>query len=217
MAMFGYGTTFGNDETTGEGSVSRYYVLTNEGGPLSGDVFRGFRKYNVLDYRSPVDTFDLRSIHGAIGYANQLVARGYQGKEVRADEVTIAVLRAYQDEQVVEVFEGLKARDTLVEGDAPGIYWLTKEASNLPLQIVIMGELEGDDNLLWRSLSDRTSRADMEQTIRWVHQLEGERRKDGRTYIDTLMRENPAVALELLDDPELAGMVCDILGPSESA
>jgi hypothetical protein len=220
MATYDHGIPSGLGKTMGmrDEPTSRYYILTNKGKPMSGDVYAGFRKYNVLDYRSPVETFDMSAIDDAIDYANRLIEHGMQGEPVGADEVTVSVFRAYQNARVIEVFEELRSRDALVEGDAPGIYRLSPAVSNLPVQIVIMGELEGEDNLFWRALSDKANKSDMEQAIRRVYMLEDEQRAgDGRTYIETILRGNPDLALEIFDDAEMAYMLCDILGLGEKA
>ena len=135
-----------------------FLFISNGDKPLQGDVFKHFKKYNVLEYKRPDDPINMRVIHKVLGYANFFIGIAGREGEVPENEVTIAIFRATKN---AKLFESLESAGALVKGDAPGVYCLTKEVTNLPFQIVITSELEGDENRYWRALTDQVTVSDL--------------------------------------------------------
>ena len=64
-----------------------------------------------------------------------------------------------------ELFREMEKKGSLEKDDVPGIYHV-KGITDLPFQIVITSELEGEGYAAYRALTDRAEEADVEQILR---------------------------------------------------
>ncbi|MDO4805880.1 MAG: hypothetical protein Q4A07_01395 [Coriobacteriales bacterium] len=65
------------------------------------------------------------------------------------------------------LFERMEREGTLVRGEVPGIYRV-RGYTDLPFQVVVTGELEGEGYAAFRALTDRADEADVERIIEGV-------------------------------------------------
>jgi len=75
--------------------------------------------------------------------------------------VTLSVFRARKNRKT---FSDLEARGILSPTDVPGIYRVS-QITDLPLQIVITDELQGDEYTAYRAFSDRAKQDDIMQLM----------------------------------------------------
>ena len=81
--------------------------------------------------------------------------------DVETDQVTISIFRAVKNP---DLFDEMEEQGTLVRDDIPGIYHV-QGITDLPFQIIITGELQGEEYAAYRALTDRAAEADVEQII----------------------------------------------------
>ena len=60
-----------------------FLFISNGDKPLRGDVFKHFKKFNVLEYKRPDDPINMRVIHKVLGYANFLIGFQVRGRGAR--------------------------------------------------------------------------------------------------------------------------------------
>lgn len=128
------------------------------------EIFRIFRKINILEYKNPHDALNRRVIRKVCGYANLYIGVAEHGGERPEDQVTVSIFRASKNP---ELFEAMEKDGTLVRGEIPGIYHV-KGYTNLPFQIIITGELEGEEYAVYRALTDKADEADVVRIIEIV-------------------------------------------------
>lgn len=124
-------------------------------------IFRIFRKINILEYKNPHDSLNERVIRKVCGYANLYIGAAERDGERPADRVTISIFRAVKNP---ELFEEMEKDGTLVRDEIPGIYHV-KGYTDLPFQIIITGELEGEEYAAYRALTDKAEKADVESIL----------------------------------------------------
>ena len=124
-------------------------------------IFRIFRKINILEYKNPHDSLNERVLRKVCGYANLYIGIAEHEGERPADQVTISIFRAVKNP---ELFEEMEKDGTLVKGEIPGIYHV-KGYTDLPFQIIITGELKGEEYAAYRALTDKADEADVERII----------------------------------------------------
>jgi hypothetical protein len=186
-----------------------FLFISNGDKPLQGDVFKHFKKFNVLEYKRPDDPINMRVIHKVLGYANFLIGFQERADEVLENEVTVAIFRATKNE---DLFKSLESTGALVKGDASGVYFLTKEVSNLPFQIVITSELEGDENRYWRALAEQTSVVDFEQILNEVREFKDDLQKErGRFFLQLIILKNPKLGDVIGKDGKMHSVLLDIV------
>ena len=137
------------------------------------EIFRIFRKINILEYKNPHDALNRRVIRKVCGYANLYIGVAEHENERPENQVTVSIFRAVKN---AELFEEMEKDGTLVRDRIPGIYHV-KGYTNLPFQIIITGELEGDGYAAYRALTDKADAADVERIIEDIGQEKDEDRK----------------------------------------
>ena len=186
-----------------------FLVTLGEGATLAGDVFRGFTKYNVVEYKGPGATVNSRTLHKVIGYANYLIGIAKGNAYMPADQVTITLLHGGRESRHLK---SLLRDGSLVKGSAPGVYWLTKEVSNLPFQVVVTCELEGDENVFLRALSEHPLKEDLELIVRTVHGCTDETAYEyGRVYLELLSEKSPEAHDIMKEDKYMCTALMDIV------
>lgn len=125
-------------------------------------VFRMFRKINILEYKNPYDSLNERTIRKVCGYANLYIGTAEHEGDRPAGQVTISIFRVVKNPVL---FRKMERDGTLVKDGISGIYHI-KGMTDLPFQIVITSELEGDAYAAYRALTDRAEKSDVERIMK---------------------------------------------------
>lgn len=133
-------------------------------------VFQKFRRINILEYKNPHDSLNERVLRKVCGYANLYIGMAEHEKDRPSDQVTISIFRAMKPQSL---FNELERRGSLVKEQTPGIYFVTGY-TDIPFQIVITDELEGDEYASYRALTDRAEEADVVQILLSAEQEKNE-------------------------------------------
>ena len=151
-------------------------------------IFRIFRKINILEYKNPHDSLNEWVLRKVCGYANLYIGIAEHEGERPAEQVTVSVFRAVKNP---EMFEEMEKEGVLVRDGTPGIYHV-KGYTNLPFQIIITGELKGDEYAAYRALTDKADEADVERIIEGVGQEKDDAvREHYRVLLRLVMAKNP--------------------------
>ena len=151
-------------------------------------VFRIFRKINILECKNPHDSLNERVLRKVCGYANLYIGIAEHEGERPAEQVTVSIFRAVKN---LEMFEEMEKEGTLVRDGTPGIYHV-KGYTNLPFQIIITGELKGDEYAAYRALTDKVDEADVKRIIEGVGQEKDDAvREHYRVLLQLVIEKNP--------------------------
>ena len=80
-----------------------------------------FRKYNIVEYKSPRDELSIDDLYKTIGYAGLYKGYGKAVDEIPADEMTISIFRHTYPRELFKSLEKLSAK--IVEKDF-GIFYI---------------------------------------------------------------------------------------------
>ena len=152
------------------------------------EIFKIFRKVNILEYKNPHDSLSERVIRKVCGYANLYIGTAEHEGDRPAEQVTVSIFRAVKNP---ELFRNMEENGTLVQSEAPGIYRVVGIA-DLPFQIVITGELKGEEYAAYRALTDRADAVDVEQMIEEIgREKDDTLREHYRVLIKLIIEKNP--------------------------
>ncbi len=112
-------------------------VKKNEGVLIDNALGRGFRKYNIIEYKNPKDELDIDVIWKIIGYAGIYKSLGRTVDEIPANELTMTLVRARRPRKLLRYFE---SQNINVKVNQPGVYEI-KGIINIPLRIVVLKEV----------------------------------------------------------------------------
>ena len=124
------------------------------------------------------------------------------------DQVTVSVFRAVKNP---EMFEEMEEKGTLVRDGTPGIYHV-KGYTDLPFQIIITGELKGDEYAAYRALTDKADEADVERIIEGVGQEKDDAvREHYRVLLQLIIEKNPQFIEAIRRDQIMEDVLMEIV------
>ena len=163
-------------------------LIEDENVRMEKEIFRIFRKFNVIEYKSPRASLNERVLRKICGYACLYVGYSEHEKDIPSDQVTISIFRHKKNNRL---FKQLAEKNRLIESDTKGIYYVTGY-TDFPFQIVITGELEGSEYTAYRALTRGASKADvirlMDDSKMTTDDAEQEHY---RILVSTVLEKNP--------------------------
>ena len=116
---------------------------------LELNIGRLFRKYNIMEYKSPEDYLSIDDYYKGCGYAYFYKANALREDEIKMDEMTITfVCHKYPK----KLSGHLKRRGIIIEKQERGIYYILGES--VPIQWVITSELSEEKNFWLKYLTN---------------------------------------------------------------
>lgn len=113
-----------------------------------GHIFKG---HNIMEYKSPGDAMNIDTYYKTYGYACLYKAAGDTSDAIKADDITISLVR---DGKPSELFQFFKRNGYDITNPFPGIYYVKKDGM-FDTQVIISSELKDDDQIWLRALAPR--------------------------------------------------------------
>ena len=158
------------------------------------EIFRFFRRINVLEYKNPDDDLNERVIRKAVGYANLYISEAKHKGERPSDQVTISIFRS---EQNGKLFKKMEEEGTLKKDAVPGIYHVIG-LTDLPFQIVITSELKGEEYAAYRALKKKADNGDLRRVLDAMRQEKNSKLLEYYWRAFRLMLEKNAEFMDVL-------------------
>lgn len=133
---------------------------------VENEIGRIFRKYNVIEYKSPKDGLTIDDFSKTVGYAYQFKSQGKTVDQIPFDQLTVSVVREGKPE---ELFRSLEKYGFTVEKKFEGIYYVY--GLYLPAQVVVTKELDGEKHRSLRVLSKNALEEDARAFIEEARKL----------------------------------------------
>lgn len=135
--------------------------------PIENEIGRIFKRYNVVEYKSPEDGLSIDDYYKTIGYACLYKGLGATVDQAPAEELAVSIFR---EGYLRELFEALKKQHVEAEERFPGIYYLY---GNVPFdtQIITTGCLSPEAHSGLRILSKRAREEDVRRFIQEAKRL----------------------------------------------
>jgi hypothetical protein len=148
---------------------------------VENEIGRIFRKFNILEYKSPYDGMSIDDYYKAIGYACLYKGLGETVDAVPAEELTVSLFRETYPREMIKALKHSGAR---VEKKFPGIYYVTGNTL-FATQIVVTGRLGREKHSSFRILSKYVQEEDVR---RFLRESEGLRTPGDRNNIDAVLQ-----------------------------
>lgn len=123
-----------------------------------------FRKYNVIEYKSPQDSISIDTFYKTIGYACLFKGMADKTGAVSAKELTVSIFRHTFPRRL---FDSLKKLGAVTEKTHSGVYHI-RGIINLPTQIVVIEELEKEAHSAIKILTRDADEAEVRHFIKEV-------------------------------------------------
>jgi len=172
------------------------------------EIFKIFRKVNILEYKNPHDSLNERVIRKVCGYANLYIGTAEHEGERPAGQMIVSIFREVKNP---ELFREMEERGTLVQSDTPGIYYV-RGITDLPFQIVITGELRGEEYAAYRALTDKADAIDVERIIEEIGKESDDKvREHYSVLIRLVLEKNPRFVEMIRRDSAMEDVLMEIV------
>jgi len=152
-----------------------------------------FRKYNLVEYKSPDDYLSINDFYKMLGYAYFYMADTPHVAEIGSEEITISFVCSKRPRRLMKHLTG---KGCVVEEKEAGIYYVF--GVEFPVQIIVNTELSEEKNLWLKNLTNKISSTESIQQLVRAY----ERNKDNELYssvMDILIRANEEKFCEVKD------------------
>lgn len=136
-------------------------------GPIENEIGHIFKKYNVVEYKSPEDGLSIDDYYKTIGYACLYKGLGDIVNQIPAEELTLSIFR---ESYPRELFGILKKYGSTLEEPYPGIYYVRGNVL-FDTQIVVIGRLRQEAHSSLRILSKNAREEDVKTFLSKVQYL----------------------------------------------
>ena len=104
---------------------------------VRNDIGKIFRRYNIVEFKSPDDMLGIDVFIKAQGYACLFKAYGEKADSRKMEEISVSLIRWARPDKLFEYFKEHRAK---VENPCKGIYYI-REMVLFPTQIIVTKEL----------------------------------------------------------------------------
>ncbi|MBR3769216.1 MAG: hypothetical protein IKL06_01660 [Lachnospiraceae bacterium] len=172
---------------------------------IKNEIGRIFRKYNLIEYKSPKDTLNYDVFLKGIAYAYLYKSNGLHINKIPLDEVTLTFVR---ERKPIKLLKKLQREKFHIEQKCNGIYYIIKEG-DIKIQIIVSKELSRENHIWLNSLSDKV---DVQQAIQFIERAEQLEHLDDKNYADSLWEVVETVNKEIVQKVrEDESMACKAL------
>ena len=160
-------------------------IRKTDDGALHKNIGKIFRKYNIIEYKSPGDYLSIDAFYKACGYASLYKAVTGKADEVKITEITLTLVCSHYPAKLMRHLAEM-GRYQITE-PSPGIYIVT--GAVIPIQIVLTQRLSEKENRWLKSLTDQLTKT---KEINRLLEAYEPKKNDPlyRTVMDVIVRAN---------------------------
>lgn len=120
---------------------------------IQKNIGRIFRKYNIIEYKSPDDYLNIDDFYKVYGYTCFYKSDTGKTNEVKIEDLTITLVCNHYPKELVKHLESI--RHTPVKLQSDGIYYI--EDKIFPIQLIVTSQLPDDTNIWLKNLTNHLS------------------------------------------------------------
>lgn len=177
---------------------------------VASEIGRLFKGHNIMEYKSPEDHLDIDTFYKTLAYACLYKSYGKTVDAIKAEDITISILREVKPIELFRYLEGHGCKVTKAYG---GIYYIEGKTW-LPTQIVVMGELDQDAHIWLKGLSGNLEKADIQKMMaERNHMTEKADRELADSVLEVSISANRKIVEELIGDESMYEALMEIMEP----
>lgn len=131
-------------------AIALLIIKKNVEEQIQKNIGRIFRKYNVVEYKSPEDYLSIDDFYKVYGYACFYKADTPKADLIKSSEITISFVCEKRPEKLLKHLRRERQLDIIKVED--GIYYI--EGAYFPIQLLLTSELSKESNFWIRNLTN---------------------------------------------------------------
>lgn len=152
---------------------------------IKNEIGKIFRKYNIFEYKSPMDELNIDTFYKAVAYACLYKVLPNHVDEIPAEEITITLIR---DRKPVKLLGELEKSGYGYKKEAAGIYYVN--GAMFPMQIIESSELDVDMHVQLKALTNHLEESLMRQYLLQVSTFEGREKNLADIVLQVIVNSN---------------------------
>ncbi|RKI37160.1 hypothetical protein D7V86_14490 [bacterium D16-51] len=197
--------------TLNTGALKIDLFMENKGhGSVRNDIGKIFRRYNIVEFKSPDDMLGIDVFIKVQGYACLFKAYGEKADGRKMEEITVSLIRWTKPDKLFGYF---KEHGVEVENPCKGIYYI-REMVLFPTQIIVTKELDSEKHRWLCALSGQLAEQDLRGLLTSISCLEGKMEKEyADSVLEVALRANRGLAEKLRRDDNMSKTLMEIMEP----
>jgi hypothetical protein len=175
---------------------------------IENEIGRIFRRFNIIEYKSPDDEMSIDDYYKTVGYACLYKGLGENVNAVPADELTASMVREAYPREMMKQLELLGAA---IKEKYPGIYYV-KGLVSFDTQIVVTSQLSKETHSSLRVLSKAAQAEDIRIFLEEAEKL---KQPGDRNNISAVLRvsvdANQSVYDEIKEDETMGDALRELM------
>lgn len=177
---------------------------------IASEIGKLFKGHNIMEYKSPEDHLDIDTFYKTLAYACLYKSYGKTVDAIKAEDVTISILR---EAKPIELFRYLEGHGCKVTKAYEGIYYVEGKTW-FPTQIVVTGELDQDAHIWLKGLSGNLEKGDIQKMMdERNHMTEKADRELADSVLEVSISANRKIVEELIGDESMYEALMEIMEP----
>ena len=185
-------------------------IRKEETGDIGNEIGKIFRKFNILEYKSPRQQLDVDIFYKSAAYACLYKSYGRTVDERKAEDITVSIVRDGKPEKLFQYFEEHGIR---IDTPCQGIYYVLDKVL-FPTQIIVAKELNGEQHTWLKSLTDKMEENDMRKLLKDVSHLSEKLDKEfADSVLEVCLKANEHLIKKLKGDDTMSEALLEIVEP----
>ena len=159
---------------------------------IQNEIGKLFRKYNIIEYKSPKDGLTIDDFFKTVGYAYIYKGLGDTVNQIPINELTVSLVR---EEKPQKLFKDLATCNCKIEKVMNGIYYVY--GLLISAQIIVTGELDAREHSSLRVLSSNVREEDVREFISRVKDFT---EPGDRADVDAILQVSVSENMELYNE-----------------
>lgn len=178
--------------------------------PIQNEIGRFFKKYNIVEYKSPKDELNIDTFYKVTAYTCLYKAYGDTMDERRADEITMSLIRKAKPVKLFEYFEEHGIR---LANPYEGVYYV-KNGVLFPTQIIITKELDPHKHIWLTALSDGLQKQQLQALLEKTESYHAKLDRElAEAVLEVAIKANWQQAQELRGDGNMCEALMELMEP----
>ena len=177
---------------------------------IASEIGKLFKGHNIMEYKSPEDHLDIDTFYKTLAYACLYKSYGKTVDAIKAEDITISILREAKPIELFRYLEGHGCKVTKVYG---GVYYVEGKTW-FPTQIVVTGELNQEAHIWLKGLSGNLEKSDIQKMMNErKHMTEKADRELADSVLEVSISANRKIVEELIGDESMYEALMEIMEP----
>lgn len=171
---------------------------------IENEIGHIFKKYNIVEYKSPDDSLSIDDFYKTTGYACLYKGLGESINAIPAEELTVSIFR---ESFPRELFKALETSGAKIEEHSQGIYYITGNVL-FSTQIVVTRQLGKKTHRSLRILSRNARKDDVKAFLEESIRLTA---PGDRNNIDAILQVSASANQKLYEEVRRDSIMCEAL------